>query len=110
MACAGFGSGHVHEVHDLHGRTETVHGLETYISDPPNGQQPKGIIVFIPDAFALKLVNNLVLSDTFARRTGCRVYLPDLTMANTLPLWMIDSMDFLMGPTSVWNFPMKMYV
>lgn len=61
------------------GRIETIHGLETYITDPPslNGAEPKGIVVIIPDAFGWTLPNTRVLADRYAERGGWRVMLPD---------------------------------
>lgn len=50
MACKDCVSGTLHEGTPA-GRVETVHGLATYVTEPPNGATPKGIVVIIPDAF-----------------------------------------------------------
>ena len=45
------------------GRIETVHGLQSYVTDPPEGQGGiKGIIVIIPDAFGWELPNSRILA------------------------------------------------
>jgi hypothetical protein len=69
--------------HDHHGPisgTETVmHGLNTYVTSPPEDSdtQSGNVIVIFSDAFGWGTVNLRKLADTYARRTGCRVYLPD---------------------------------
>lgn len=75
MACRECVSGALHEGTPV-GREETVHGLPTYISEPPSGQVT-GIIVIIPDALGWTFNNNRILADTYAARTSCRVYLPE---------------------------------
>ncbi len=58
------------------GRVTTLHGLPTYVADPPSGS-PKGIIVIIPDAFGWEFTNNRVLADSYAKKGSFRVYIPD---------------------------------
>ena len=77
MACADCGSGKLHEGTTV-GRVENVHGLPCYITEPPNGAAPKGIVVFLPDAFGWELVNSRLLADVYARRAGVKVLLPDI--------------------------------
>jgi hypothetical protein len=76
MACPDCFMGHTHEGTPL-GRIETVHGFETYIADPPNGQPAEGIIIFFPDAFGLPFINNKLLADHYAAKGNWRVYFPD---------------------------------
>lgn len=59
------------------GRVETLHDFPTYISEPPNNAIPKAIILFVPDAFGWELPNSRLLADTYAKRLGVRVYLPE---------------------------------
>ena len=59
------------------GSETTIHGLRTYVAQPAEGIAPKGIIVFIPDAFGWEFVNNRVLCDQYAQKGGFLVYLPD---------------------------------
>ena len=76
MACPQCFSGHVNPGTPI-GRIEKVYGLQTYISDPPDGKPAKGVIVIIPDAFGLPFVNNQILADHYAASAQCLVYLPD---------------------------------
>jgi hypothetical protein len=70
-------SGHKHDGEPLGIESkENVHGRQCYISKPPEGTKAEGLIVFIPDAFGWKFVNNRILADHYAAR-GFRVYLPD---------------------------------
>ena len=76
MPCKDCFSGTLHERTPA-GREETIHGLPTYVTEPPNGVAPKGIVVIIPDFFGWTFVNSRVLADTYAKRGGWTVYLPD---------------------------------
>ena len=96
MACRECASGALHEGTPV-GREETVHGLPTYISDPPSGEAPKGIIVIIPDAFGWTFNNNRILADNFAKRTNSRVYLPEFMAGNALSVSMLATMDTITG-------------
>jgi dienelactone hydrolase len=59
------------------GTIETVAKLQTYIAKPTSAPAKPGIILIIPDAFGLPLINNKLLADDYAERTGRTVYLPD---------------------------------
>ena len=59
------------------GATSKIHGFNTYVSGPPAGSSPKGIVVIIPDAFGWEFVNTRVLADTYARKGSLVVYVPD---------------------------------
>jgi hypothetical protein len=59
------------------GHTASIYGRETYIADPPDGHQAKGIIVIIPDAFGWEFANNRLLVDAYARQGDFKVYMPD---------------------------------
>ncbi|KAG9231553.1 Alpha/Beta hydrolase protein [Amylocarpus encephaloides] len=76
MSCPDCLRGGVSTSHPT-GEEATVHGLQTYIARPDNGLAPKGVVVFITDAFGWKFVNNRVLSDHYAKKGGFLVYLPD---------------------------------
>lgn len=55
-----------------------LHGVKSYVTQPTqDGVAPKGLIVVISDAFGWKTNNIRLLADSYARRTGCRVYVPD---------------------------------
>ena len=82
MSCPECFTGTLHEGTPV-GRVETIHGLPTYVSDPPPGTEPRGIVVMISDAFGWELPNSRVLADAYAKRGNYTVYLPDF-MAGTL--------------------------
>jgi dienelactone hydrolase len=76
MSCPHCFSGHVNSGTPK-GRWENVHGLKTYIATPPQGKQPVGVIVIIPDAFGVGFINNQILADHYASAGQYLVYLPD---------------------------------
>lgn len=60
------------------GSEATLNGLPTYVSRPPQGSEPKGVVVYVPDLFGWGFVNNRLLCDAYAEKGGFLVYLPDL--------------------------------
>ncbi len=76
MACADCFRGSIHTGQPK-GEVTTIHGLDTYVSRPPNGAQARGVIVVIPDAFGWEFGNNRLLADTYAEKGNFLVYLPD---------------------------------
>lgn len=95
MACPDCFKGSIHEGTPT-GRVETLHGLPTYIAEPPFGT-PKGIIVIIPDALGWEFKNNRILADAYAKRVNARVYLPEFMAGNSMQEAMLDYMDTLMS-------------
>jgi hypothetical protein len=61
------------------GRTEKVHGLDCYVAEAPNGS-PAGVVVIIPDAFGIALINNRVLADAYAKKGNFTVVSPCNTL------------------------------
>lgn len=76
MSCAACFQGSVHEG-TPRGKTTTLHGLHTYVTEPADGTQFKGIIVVIPDAFGWEFNNTRLLADHYANKGPYKVYLPD---------------------------------
>jgi dienelactone hydrolase len=76
MACPNCFTGGVTQNHPT-GIETTIHGLPTYVAKPDEGVAPKGLIVFITDAFGWKFPNNRVLCDHYAKIGGFLVYCPD---------------------------------
>ncbi|KAH7112068.1 Alpha/Beta hydrolase protein [Dendryphion nanum] len=99
--------------HDHHGPTTgfetTLHGLQTYITDPPKSsdKSSKHVIVIFSDAFGWATVNLRRLADSYARRTGCRVYLPDFMYGTAAPAWVKTNMDRISTEKGLWNMIMK---
>jgi dienelactone hydrolase len=82
MSCPACFQGGVSTSHPT-GKETTVHGLATYVAEPEENATPKGIIVFITDAFGWDFVNNRVLWDHYAKG-GFLVYCPDFMNGNPL--------------------------
>ncbi len=74
-ACPDCASGTVHTGTPT-GTETTIHGLSTYVARPEG--TPKGLIVFIPDAFGWKFVNDRLLADKYAQKGGYLVYMPEI--------------------------------
>ena len=89
MVCPQCAAGHLKEADALEGRVEALHGLPTYITEPTQDQSPKGMIVIVPDGLGWDLPNTRILADTYARRTGCRVYVPDLQAGHAIPHFLL---------------------
>lgn len=86
-----------------------MHGLPTYITEPPNGAAPKGIIVIIPDAFGLPFINNQILADNYASKGQFRVYLPDFMDGQPAPTWMMQTFSNVFATKALWNWIRKPY-
>lgn len=84
MACADCFQGAVHDGEPT-GQTITLHGLDTYVSEPTGGRAVKGIIVMIPDAFGWDFVNARLLADRYAAKSDFKVYLPDFMRGQSRP-------------------------
>ncbi|KAJ4287906.1 hypothetical protein N0V88_007526 [Collariella sp. IMI 366227] len=67
------------------GTEETIHGIPTYIAQPPPGVQPSGTVVLITDAIGWKLLNTRALADAYAQRVPCTVYVPDFMNGHAIP-------------------------
>lgn len=80
------------------GTIETVHGVRTYIAGGSDPERSKSTIIYLPDAFSLKLVNNKLLADKYASSTGCRVLIPDVVLNGGMPPSVLDKMEYLMEP------------
>jgi dienelactone hydrolase len=84
MSCPACFSGGTTASHPT-GTTTTLHGLQTYVAQPEEGVTPKGVIVFITDAFGWEFANNRVLCDHYAKRGGFLVYCPDFMAGKFVP-------------------------
>lgn len=76
MSCPDCFRGSVHEG-EPRGEVTHAYGLDTYVVNPPDGQQAKGIVVVLPDAFGWEFVNVRLLADQYADQGGFKVYAPD---------------------------------
>ena len=104
MSCPDCFRGAVHTHAEPTGKIETLHGITTYIAGGSDPSRSKSTIIYLPDAFSLKLVNNKLLADKFASTTGCRVLFPDVVLNGGMPAHVLESVEYIMGsPLSIWN-------
>jgi len=97
--CRDCFSGTVHLGNPV-GTIETIHGLQVYVAKPDAGVTPKGIILYLPDAFGWDFTNNRILADHYAKRGGFIVYLPDLMGGRSLSISVLKLTEKLMAPAS----------
>ena len=64
------------------GVVTTLHSLNTYVARPEG--TPRGLVVMIPDVFGWEISNSRLLADSYAKKGGFLVYLPDF-MAGLYP-------------------------
>lgn len=76
------------------GHLETIHNVHTYISR--GGAPSNSTIVFLTDGFGFNLVNNKLLADQYASRTGLRVLVPNLLPGGGVPLRMMRLSEILL--------------
>ena len=48
------------------GKIEKIAGVETYVAEPPQGQESKGVILFYADVWGPMFINNKLIQDFFA--------------------------------------------
>lgn len=70
------------------GHVETIHGLPSYITR--GTARSNSTIIFLTDGFGFNLVNNKLLADQYATRTGLRVLMPNVLPGGGVPLIMLD--------------------
>jgi dienelactone hydrolase len=88
----------------------TVHGISTYIAGGSDPARSKSTIIYLPDAFGLKLVNNKLLADKYASVTGCRVLIPDVLLNGGMPAWVLEKFEYVASSSlSVTNFLPKVW-
>ncbi|KAL4946649.1 hypothetical protein BDV06DRAFT_218117 [Aspergillus oleicola] len=109
MSCPDCFTGHIHSGTPK-GHVTTLHGLETYVSEPDvPANEVKGIVVIIPDAFGWEFVNNRLLADHYADLGGFRVYLPDFMKGTAAPVWTIDTIRAVERTKTLWDWICKPY-
>ncbi|TVY58310.1 Protein AIM2 [Lachnellula cervina] len=98
MSCCKGGTVHHGEAA---GREDTMHGINVYITRPANNVTPKGIIVFISDAFGWKFINSRLLADKYAAKGQFLVLLPDFMNGNEMSTAMIPVLNQFETPASL---------
>ncbi|KIW13992.1 hypothetical protein PV08_06773 [Exophiala spinifera] len=103
MSCPACFSGSVHDHAEPKGTIETIHGIRTYVAGGSDPSKSKSTIIYLPDIFSLKLVNNKILADEYAAGTGCKVYLPDVVYGGGMSIELLHKMDVLRTPNAKWT-------
>ncbi|GAP86722.1 putative dienelactone hydrolase family protein [Rosellinia necatrix] len=106
MSCPDCFSGAVHEGTPT-GTVTKLHGLDVYVAEPAGESPPKAIVVLIPDIFGWTFVNIRLMADSFSKKGGYRVYVPDFMNGNAAPVSAIDSMQKVLAPKS-WTETLSM--
>ncbi|KAI9830154.1 MAG: hypothetical protein M1819_005831 [Sarea resinae] len=108
MSCRDCFSGTLHSGTPK-GSTTRLHGLNTYVAEPPSADSPlKGIVVVIPDLFGWETPNSRCLADEYARKGNFRVYLPDFMDGHACSAHVQPMMEKLMD-AGLWANIMKIY-
>jgi dienelactone hydrolase len=74
--CAKCITGFLHEG-EPKGTVTSIAGLPTYVAKPVNMRGKPGVIVIVPDVFGWEFINNRLLADAYAEKSGRTIYLPD---------------------------------
>ncbi|KAG6374765.1 dienelactone hydrolase [Boletus reticuloceps] len=80
------------------GKFDTIGGVKCYLATPIVDYSKEKIVLFLPDAFGIELVNNQLLCDDFAKN-GFRVVGVDLFNGDPAPL---DAMETGTFNLSAW--------
>ncbi|TVY34528.1 Protein AIM2, partial [Lachnellula occidentalis] len=98
MSCCKGGTIHNGEAA---GREEIMHGINVYVTRPANNVNPKGVVVFISDAFGWKFNNSRLLADKYAAKGQFLVLLPDFMNGNEMSTAMIPVLNQFESPASL---------
>ncbi|KAF2753211.1 dienelactone hydrolase family protein [Pseudovirgaria hyperparasitica] len=101
MVCPDCFAGYEKPEVDPKGYVTTLHGLQTYVVEPEG--EVKGIIVMVPDAFGWVFANNRALCDNYAKKSQCRVYLPDFMQDTPVSVTILPLLNNILRKNSWWN-------
>lgn len=104
MSCPDCFRGSVHTHAEATGVIETIHGLRCYVAGGSDSSRSKSTIIYLPDIFSLKLVNNKILADKYASGTGARVLIPDVVYNGGIDPSIMPQMEALMEIHEHWSF------
>ncbi|THU91937.1 dienelactone hydrolase endo-1,3,1,4-beta-D-glucanase [Dendrothele bispora CBS 962.96] len=71
------------------GSFETINGVKCYVATPEGDYDKTKVLLFLTDVFGMKLNNNLLLADDFARN-GYKTVMPDYLNDDPIP---VDAME-----------------
>ncbi|KAG8626837.1 hypothetical protein KVT40_005782 [Elsinoe batatas] len=80
------------------GKVGKLHGLDAYMTSPPDGTAPKGVVVIIPDIFGWTLPNSRILADEYAKKGPFNVYLPNFMNGPAFQPDMLISIETVSAP------------
>lgn len=98
--CPGCFTGTIHTAQPV-GHLETIHDVPTYITR--GTATSNSTIIFLTDLFGLNLVNNKLLADQYAARTGLRVLVPDVLPHGGAPLVLMRWSEDVALDAPWWN-------
>lgn len=96
-ACADCFTGALHTAQPV-GHLVTIHDVPTYVSR--GSATSNSTIVFLTDGFGFNLVNNKLLADQYASRTGLRVLVPNLLPGGGVPLALMGLTETIQTPSA----------
>lgn len=96
-ACPDCFTGTIHTAKPV-GHIVSIHDVPTYVSR--GNATSNSTIVFLTDGFGFNLVNNKLLADQYASRTGLRVLVPNLLPGGGVPLLMMRLNRVYTAPTT----------
>lgn len=100
-ACLDCFTGTIHTGAKPVGHLETIHNVQTYITR--GTATSNSTIIFLTDGFGFNLVNNKLLADQYATRTGFRVLMPNLLPNGGIPLMLMQLSEDVTTTTPWWN-------
>ncbi|CAN8096324.1 unnamed protein product [Discula destructiva] len=83
------------------GHVEIIHGLSSYITR--GNSTSNSTIIFLGDVFGANHVNNKLLADQYAVRTGFRILIPSVLPGGGVPLALMDFFRTRKTRVAWWN-------
>ncbi|KEZ45382.1 hypothetical protein SAPIO_CDS2214 [Scedosporium apiospermum] len=107
MACVDCYRGHDHPG-PASGREIKLHGYDVYVTEPQaEGRTAKELIVVLSDIFGWNTTNLRRLADSYAERTGCKVYIPDFMHGTAAPPSIKKVIDRILNERGLWGWLVK---
>ena len=87
------------------GKITTFYNRKVYIASPPSTSSTTSLskIIYLPDAFSYTFVNNQLLADTYAARTGAQVIIPDVIPGTGMTPAILPLMDTVLSSVAWWD-------
>ncbi|GAB0140009.1 hypothetical protein EsHS_00000647 [Epichloe bromicola] len=75
----------------------------TYVSEPADGRNVRGIVVIIPDVFGWEFISNRILADHYVEKGDFKVYLLDFMNGNAPPVSMLCNVQTALAPGNIFT-------